>query len=352
MTARAIQFEFVPVGTVASGTPGHFYLDVGNASGPTVFDQHCPGSAALSSTGLVRENLEALSTQMESCHHLVGVTHEAPDVDAISATWMAARALEGKPLSDGFIDALAAYVDMADQGLLAINAEAVSLDALVSVDLDFGSALASDQAGSDLQRLMRGHEVLDVLHASGITDFSDIPASAPLRNNIWARTASFLARDRCAFEQDMANAEVSAVYLPMKDGTGTAAVDFAAVRKPRSQFFKSWARSHDSFTRGPLTMIEHSDSRVVFSVPPDEGVFLRGLGDMLQDAERKCQTSATCPNSANLCRPGYDDPDPWYDGRGTAHNYTIVDAPRSGTGLTWQALRTILAEYLASWAGN
>ena len=320
MTARAIQFEFVPVGTVACGAPCHFYLDVGNASGPTVFDQHCLGSAALSSTGLVRENLEALSTQMESCRHLIGVTHEAPDLDAISATWMAARALEGKPLSDGFIDALAAYVDMADQGLLAINAEAVSLDALVSVDLDFGRALASDQAGADLQRLMLGHDVLDVLHASGITDFTDIPASAPLHSGMWTRTARFLASDKAAFEEDVASAEVSVVALPNIDGTGTKTLDFVAIRQPRSQFFKSWARSHDSFTRGPLTMIEQSDSRVVFSVPPDEDVFLRGLGDMLQDAERKCHTSATCQNTTNPCRPGYEDPDPWYDGRGTAHN--------------------------------
>ena len=352
MTAPAIQFEFVPVGTVALNEPCHFYLDVGNVAGPMVFDQHYPGSVALSSTGLVRGQLKTLSAQIEPCSQVVIATHTAPDLDAISATWMTARVLEGESLSDRFLDALAAYVDMADQGSLPITAEVVSLDALVSAAPELGSAMARDRAGSDLHCLTYGHGVLDDLHASGITDFSDVRPSAPLRNGIWARTANFLIQDRSAFEEDMGNAEVDAVHLPRIDGAGTEAVDFIAIREPRSRFFKSWVRSNDSLRRGPLTMIGHSDYRVVFSVPPDGGVFLKGLGDMLQAAERKCKPLVADQNAASPCRPGYDDPDPWYDGRGTAHNYTIVDAPRSGTRMTWQALRAILAEYSASCAGT
>ncbi|MBT5491004.1 hypothetical protein HOK00_01475 [bacterium] len=35
-------------------------------------------------------------------------------------------------------------------------------------------------------------------------------------------------------------------------------------------------------------------------------------------------------------RPGYDIPDPWYDGR--AHDYTIIDSPRIGTILNFNEI--------------
>jgi hypothetical protein len=38
-------------------------------------------------------------------------------------------------------------------------------------------------------------------------------------------------------------------------------------------------------------------------------------------------------------RPGYDNADPWYDGR--AHSYTIVDSPRAGTVLTADEIESI-----------
>jgi hypothetical protein len=79
----------------------------------------------------------------------------------------------------------------------------------------------------------------------------------------------------------------------------------------------------------------------VLSVTPESGASLRGLGALLDraEADRRRQrhgvddraiepkTRAPLPP-----RPGYDNADPWYDGR--AHGYTIVDAPRSGTVLT------------------
>ncbi len=42
-------------------------------------------------------------------------------------------------------------------------------------------------------------------------------------------------------------------------------------------------------------------------------------------------------------RLGYDNSDPWYDGRG--HNYTIVDAPRHGTVLSADAIERVLLAF-------
>jgi hypothetical protein len=45
-------------------------------------------------------------------------------------------------------------------------------------------------------------------------------------------------------------------------------------------------------------------------------------------------------------RSGYDNADPWYDGR--AHGHTIIDSPRSGTLLTADEVEAIFLEFGAS----
>ena len=42
-------------------------------------------------------------------------------------------------------------------------------------------------------------------------------------------------------------------------------------------------------------------------------------------------------------RPGYDNADPWYDGR--AHDYTIIDSPRGGTWLSADEIEAAFLEY-------
>ena len=44
-------------------------------------------------------------------------------------------------------------------------------------------------------------------------------------------------------------------------------------------------------------------------------------------------------------RPGYTSSDPWYDGRNSLHNYTIIDTPRNGTLLTWDEIQKIVLRY-------
>jgi hypothetical protein len=45
-------------------------------------------------------------------------------------------------------------------------------------------------------------------------------------------------------------------------------------------------------------------------------------------------------------RPGYDSPDPWYDGRSPLHQYTIIDSPRDGTVIGMEDILSILYSYL------
>ena len=72
---------------------------------------------------------------------------------------------------------------------------------------------------------------------------------------------------------------------------------------------------------------------------------------MIEDKENeKCQnlgiTRYSKDRQENISytnRPGYESPDPWYDGRG--HNYEIIDGPMSGSVLTVEEIGSITKAY-------
>jgi hypothetical protein len=133
----------------------------------------------------------------------------------------------------------------------------------------------------------------------------------------------------------------------------------------RCLFFKDWARSDtarggaNGFTALSLFESAAADDvrRCIVSVAPGRGVSLRGLGAVLDRAEgeRRRQLHGvddrvTDPATGRPCekRTGYANADPWYDGR--AHDYTIVDAPHSGTRLQADEIETIFLRF-GGWEG-
>jgi hypothetical protein len=83
----------------------------------------------------------------------------------------------------------------------------------------------------------------------------------------------------------------------------------------------------------------------------DGGVNLFGLGENLEQMEQKVREQLEGRDTRRFDaqghlrppRPGYDHPDPWYDGRG--HAYTIIDAPHAGTSLTADQIESLLLDY-------
>jgi len=120
------------------------------------------------------------------------------------------------------------------------------------------------------------------------------------------------------------------------------------LKKPASSMFKSWARG-DMDNAGNeqgfvLLCIQMSEHRFILSVDPSSGVYLNGLGDLIEQVENeKRQALGMVRQGEN--RPGYDSPDPWYDGRSPLHNYTIIDSPRVGTVLSFKEVRDIFRQY-------
>jgi len=73
-------------------------------------------------------------------------------------------------------------------------------------------------------------------------------------------------------------------------------------------------------------------------------VYLKGLGDLLEKAEQE-KRKALGSEIQGENRPGYNSPDPWYDGRSPLHNYTIIDSPRMGTVLQMIEIQKIVSDY-------
>src|SRR5262249_57131526 len=92
--------------------------------------------------------------------------------------------------------------------------------------------------------------------------------------------------------------------------------------------------------------------RFTLSVTPESRAPLRELGARLDAAETEKRRKRYGQDNRRVDpvtgaplppRPGYDNADPWYDGR--AHAYTIVDSPRAGTELTAEEIEEIFLEY-------
>jgi hypothetical protein len=119
------------------------------------------------------------------------------------------------------------------------------------------------------------------------------------------------------------------------------------VRDPSSALVKVWARQDRRHApTGPgfvMTSVQYGNERFVISVDPGAGVWLKGLGAALDQAET-IKRRALGRERTGPVRPGFDNADPWYDGRAALYNYTIVDAPRAGTVLTAAEVAAIVED--------
>jgi hypothetical protein len=129
----------------------------------------------------------------------------------------------------------------------------------------------------------------------------------------------------------------------------------------RCIFFKDWARTDRAGSPGGRGFAAlcvfcsegpRQPPRAILSVSPDSKASLRGLGGLLDRAEAERRRAVfgvddrvaePATGQRRLPRPGYDNADPWYDGR--AHRYTIVDSPRSGTLLTAEEIGRLFLEF-------
>ena len=344
-----LEYDFVPMGYVATPESGKLYVDVGNAFCSGVLDHHHPDAPDACTAMLVLNHPEYVMDQVED-DHLTIIPHQYPDLDAITGAWLARLHALGKPVWE-FHQQWADYVCMVDRGFTTLDpAKPVTPYSVFMMRIHLlRKSLPEDVQLASREILKVGFDFLDKV-MSWLEAGNDIENGAALIEiGDFDAEVDAIDADLQAYRGDIQRAELFAASLPLKSGEGKGEVPGLWIEKPESAMFKSWARgdtenAHDS--EGFVFLgIQVSDERFILSVDPSSDVYLKGLGDELEKAEAAKRKELGLERHGEN-RPGYDSPDPWYDGRSPLHNYTIVDSPRNGTMLCGEELRTIFNRYM------
>lgn len=266
------------------------------------------------------------------------VTHHKPDIDAICAVWLVRKLLEGQNQITEAATHIANMVQLIDRGETELRSD--NPYTFYSVMMMF----LYQVSGGDECRLQGGMDFLDTIEREVSS------AQEELRSIDWENVArasdllELILEDFALFERDAKQGFLRPVVVDCVDLSSRTTVSCLFVRQPESKLFKAWVRGAQDDAgemKYEALVVQLSHKRTIISVAPDTGICLKSLGERLQQAEMS--------NRAELGqvikgenRPGYDSPDPWYDGRNALHQYTILDSPRAGTVLAWDEIVEIV----------
>ncbi len=290
--------------------------------------------------------------------------HEAPDFDAVASAYLSIALLTTGGFPPG-TEALTRYADKIDEGSIGHTlSQPFSLYAAYMQLLNRHARLGRPADHAYWRDCVgQGLELIAYTLDRSLRDGLALPSVDALRT---ARTSSTMRTDRDILadvlryrrklEDPKTLHRIVKLSLPGQFG-GRVELDTLLVRDVQNvndpegcTFFKDWARSDRMHAPGGegffglsvfMTESPRNLRRCILSVTPDSGASLRGLGALLDaaESERRRQVYGEddrvidpATGARKPPRAGYDNADPWYDGR--AHGFTIVDSPRSGTLLS------------------
>jgi serine/threonine protein kinase len=377
---EAVRFAFAGLGERAPAKvpPDRLYLDVGNDLRAGVLDHHHMTADAGSTARLVLSRPDLIDAAVNPDRRpdapFTLVLHEHPDLDCLASAYLATAYLAARAFPPG-AEALARYVGKIDEGGPGFSL--ANPFALYAASQQLANRLARRPANSN-------HERWQELMRSGLTVVEYVLEQTERRGqpvpgvDAFACPGVFGPEDRAEVQADMeryrrkladprCRARQARLRLPSQFG-GLVEVEALLVRDvqngsdpERVMFFKDWARTDarrcPNGTGFVALSIFHSEGphqvrRCILSVTPDSGASLKGLGRQLDEAEaqRRREVFGTddrvtdpTTGTARTARPGYDNADPWYDGR--AHGYSIVDSPRSGTLLSADEIEALFLSF-------
>jgi serine/threonine protein kinase len=378
---EAIRFVFTAPGSSAPKAgmaPDRLFLGVGNDLRVGVIDPHNLHSYSGSTARLVVSN-SRLVTEAATAHRdprkaFTIVLPEAPGFDGVAAAYLAVGLLTTGELPPG-AEALARYADKINEGSIghslshpfspyAAYMQLLHREARRARLTDHELWLECVQQGlvmisHSLDHALRDGVALPSVNAFACADmFSEMD-----RRDVLADIEKYHRK----LADPATRARVARLSLPGQFG-GRVDVDALLARDvqnaddpDRCIFFKDWARSDRDRSPGGegfqalsvfVSESRHEVRHCVLSVTPDSGASLRGLASLLDRVEsgQRCRVFGEddrvidpATGSRMPPRAGYDNADPWYDGR--AHGFTIVDSPRAGTLLAAEVIEGIFEKF-------
>ena len=140
---------------------------------------------------------------------------------------------------------------------------------------------------------------------------------------------------------DLERCQILSLYLPFVKSEGKRKVDGLIIRNPRSYLFKDWARrdiSHSTLKKGfSFLLTNFGSSRYIIGVDPAMGIYLKGLGDLLNLRESEQRKQENRPFSER-----------WYDGNCPLFNFRIIDSPQDSSSLSHQEIVDTILKFSLS----
>ena len=385
----AIRFVFVGPGSSApkdGPAPGRLYLDVGNDLRPGVLDHHHLEAYGGSTTQLVTSNPHlvqaAMPPQLDPGRT---VHHRAPRIARLR--------LGGLDLSGRQLSSRPAHSPRAPRPWPVMPTRSTRARSATSSSNPFAPYAAYMQLLNRHQRLGRpadhaywrecvqqGLDLIAFILEKSRHDGRALPSidAFACPNLFDDQDRQDVLADFDRYRRKLADPSSHAnqvrLSFPGQFG-GRVELDALLVRDvqnlddpDRCTFFKDWARSDCERSPGGegflglsvfISESPRGPRRCILSVSPDSGASLRGLAGLLDQAEseRRRQLYGEDDRVADSAtgerkppRAGYDNADPWYDGR--AHGFTIVDSPRSGTHLTAEEIEAMFLQFGECDAGD
>jgi len=355
------EYNFLNLGSTAPERvrENEIWLDVGNRCDRQVLDHHSGDTDGWSTVDLVLKHYkEFIVSPLKDKDTIILATHSNPDLDAISSIWLTQRLLRANLDTDSIkeIQLITNAVSDNDQGYVKTDNPESSWPIVMRllIDVELGSA-------DDRQKIEKGIEFLDT--TLEILNSGDDLAYAAQRI-ITSRVRLAMSQASRDYIEDLSRAVTFQIRLPVKpfDGEKTTGIetpqdpppnnkdirwslaDAIYIEDPASKFFKEIARGdakHSSLKQGfSLMIVNYSQSivngrplfRYIISTDPLTGLFLKGLGKILEQAEQQKENEMEMDLfqgrervGEGKGRHGYNVISPWYDGRG--HDFTIIDSP-------------------------
>jgi serine/threonine-protein kinase len=378
---ESIRFVFAGYGCTAPRLmpPDRLFLDVGGDLRAGVIDHHrfigaktCTASLILKHSGYVDQ---AVAPDRDGQELFAILVHQEPDLDCVASALFARQYLAMQRFPEE-AEKLAAYVEWVDAGgqssLTSFRSSLyVAYQILVHRLAKQRFPTLQERWDKQLRAGMALAEAVlrEVIHRGH--DVAEVDAFA-VPGGVGEAARQEVEEDEQRYQRKLkdprCHVRVGQLQLPDRNGY-LAAVDLLLIRDAdnlydpdRCEMVKIWARAdtvHSPGKKGFVALNTFTSEgpeqvrRCIISVRPDAPVTLEGLGKWIEKAEHERRKQGNLGKDGREYelltggrlpdRPGYSNPDPWYDGR--AHDYTIIDSPRCGTVLTADEIEQLLLHF-------
>jgi len=341
-------YRFVPYGSRFQVKKDTLVLDVGMETGPGIIDHHhpdaepeCTASLIVKNPSLVlgHINRDRITKESDQPYVLHIITHRRPDFDAIASIFLVLKLLETGEV-DPVMKKIGSYTKMVDSASIPKGWDLPSTPYAILRALFLKIRKRNDEAY--LERVRKGLDFMNFLY-----DMSkgghDIFQNKSLFSGIYSYKQAIHKAEDDYFNylRDLEQSHILSLDLPLVSGVGKKTVDGLIVINPRSYLFKDWARrdtTHTPLNQGfSFLMTNFGNIRYILGVDPEMGIYLKGLGNLLNHKEAEQRT-----------REGRPFTERWYEGNCPLFNFRIIDSPQDVSSLSHREIVDTLLKFSQS----